>query len=553
MPKLTIQSGPVSGSDFSFAERVTIGRAKNVDLCLDHPSVSRRHAELFFKEGDCYVSDLGSANKTYVNGRPLSEATRLLDGDLIAVGAVLVRYRASDTTVTGVRSDTLCVVRPAPKTEHVLLRVPTPDVGLPPALPEQERSARGSEQRLRFLNDLSRMTSDALDENALQKFVLGELLELLPQASRTFMLRARSGSEQVEPAAALTRSGPTTEITISDTIVNEVLRGREAVLIVDSQSDQKYDSSESIRMLHIRSAMAAPLIYRGEVLGILQVDTLDATRPFGQTDIALLVNVASNVAAVIAYARLHARLVEHQLLQHDLLLARKIQQHFLPARPPSIDGYALAVEWRAALGIGGDLYDFLTLGDGIIGIAIGDVSGKGVSAALYAAKIGTELRFQSTGITDAGEILARLNRNVASGVPEGMFVTVALIVLNIKTGRIAMANAGHPLPLVRNNRGEVVEIGGSTGPPLGIIDDVSFEQSYYDMRAGDTVVLYSDGVSEGVNPQGQLFGKERLIESARRADGNAAAILSLALEDLRRFVGTAAQSDDITLICVGRN
>jgi len=551
MPKLTIQSGPVTGTDFTFTTGAIIGRAKNVDLCLDDPSVSRRHAELTMRDGDCYVTDLGSANKTYVNGRPLSGPARLLDGDLIAVGAVLVRFRAGETAVTGARAETLRVVNPKGGTEHVLLRIPAPDAGLPPGLPQDLRG-RGTERRLRFLNDLSRMTSEFLDEHVLQTFVLTELLQLLPQASRAFMLRTKAGSGEVEPAIALTPSGPAEEIAVSATIVSEVLRGREAVLIVDSQSDERYDSAESIMMLQIRSAVAAPLIFRGEVLGILQVDSVDAARPFGQPDVALLVSVAANLAVAIAYARLHATVLQHELLQHDLLLARRIQQHFLPGRPPELAGYAIAVEWRAALAIGGDLYDFLALGRDLVGIAIGDVSGKGVSAALYAAKMGTELRVQAAGLTDPGEILTRLNRSVASNVPEGMFVTIALLVLHTGTGRLALASAGHPLPLLRSAVGGVTELGGAAGPPVGVMEDAHFRSFSCEMRAGDTIALYSDGVSEGLNPRGQVFGRERIVAAAQRADGRAEGTHRLILADLEGFVGAAPQSDDITLICIGR-
>src|SRR5579864_5759216 len=170
----------------------------------------------------------------------------------------------------------------------------------------------------------------------------------------------------------------------------------------------------------------------------------------------------------------------------------------MPPKPPEMPSFVFAVEYTPALKVGGDLYEFVELSDGLIAVAVGDVSGKGVSAALFAAKVMSDIRYESRGQTSAAVILNRLNRALSLRNDEGMFVTLALIVIDLAKGHLMVASAGHPLPMVRGATGEVSDIGKTGDKPLGLDDTAEFAQHDYEIDRGDRVVLYTDGVIEAL-------------------------------------------------------
>jgi sigma-B regulation protein RsbU (phosphoserine phosphatase) len=254
----------------------------------------------------------------------------------------------------------------------------------------------------------------------------------------------------------------------------------------------------------------------------------------------------------LAYAKVHGELVEQKLLEHDLELARKIQHHFMPPGPPAIDGYSFGIEFKPALAVGGDLYDFIDLGDGMRAIVIGDVSGKGVSAALYSAKLVTDLRYVSKGLTSPAAILARVNDVLAKDDHEGMFVTAAVAVVNGRSGRFTIASAGHPPPLARDRSGQVAALGQADGPAVGMVPGARFHDHEYELDSGDVVVFYTDGVIEALNPQKEMFGESGLIDSLQRSSGGSTGAVQKIATDVYRFAGSAPQSDDVTIVSVGR-
>jgi sigma-B regulation protein RsbU (phosphoserine phosphatase) len=187
-----------------------------------------------------------------------------------------------------------------------------------------------------------------------------------------------------------------------------------------------------------------------------------------------------------------------------------------------------------------------------VAIVVGDVSGKGVSAAFYASKLTTHLRYQAAGQNEAGEILARTNRILASRDREGMFATLAVAVVDPATGRIELANAGHPSPFVRRRDGRVVPVGRTGGAPLGLNPEGVCPSMPCDLLPGEALVLYTDGVVEALDATEALFDEERTIEAIRSSDGSVDGILASLRESITRFVGDAPQSDDITILSVRR-
>jgi sigma-B regulation protein RsbU (phosphoserine phosphatase) len=286
---------------------------------------------------------------------------------------------------------------------------------------------------------------------------------------------------------------------------------------------------------------------------VIQIDSTSGKFPFSRADVVLTVGISAEVGMALAYARLAGELVEQKLLEHDLELARKIQHHFMPAGPPSVPGYSFGIEYKPALAVGGDLYDFIDLGPGLNAIVVGDVSGKGVSAALYSAKLVTDLRYVAKGLTSPAAILSRVNDVLASGDHEGMFVTAAVAVLDGRGGRFTVASAGHPLPFARDRSGQVSPLGRADGPAIGMVPGARFHDHEYELDTGDVVVFYTDGVIEALNTHKEMFGESGLLDSLRRSNGEPMGAVQTIAGDVYQFTGSAPQSDDVTIVCVGRD
>jgi phosphoserine phosphatase RsbU/P len=556
MPKLILQSGPRTGQEFSFDTSVVLGRGKTADVSLDDPDVSRRHALLRVHDGTGVIVDLTSGNGTFVNGRRVTAPTRLRDGDVLALGSVLAAYKEDTPARSSTPVQPIRWVEGAEAQPQVELTIPAEGAS---AIPERGLEARdvtaALAARLRFLDDLARTSSEAFDQGRLLAFVVEELLALIPQTDRAFVALWDEATQKLVPTAVRTRSGQPGEIAASRTLLDEVVRGRQAVLALDIDTDARYSRAESILGLGIRSVICAPMIVGGEVHGVIQVDSLSRERRFGKGDLALLVAIAAQVGAALAYARAHASLVERELLERDLDLARRVQRHFLPLKPPAVAGYGFAVEYRPAVSVGGDFYDFLNLAEGVVGIAVGDVSGKGVSAALYGAKVLSDLRYQAVGETDPAVILGRLNRALTQADRESMFVTLALAVLHAGTNRLILSSAGHLPPLVRDAGGRISLLGaGRVGNlALGVTEDATYDLACYEADPGDAFVLYTDGVTEAMNGARELFGDERLMQAAASAPRTAEAMTAAIVSEVDRFSAGVAQSDDITVLTVCRN
>jgi sigma-B regulation protein RsbU (phosphoserine phosphatase) len=544
MPTLTIQSGLLKGQQFRIDRTTVIGRGATADVSLADPGVSRRHASVQRQEGGWVVEDLGSANGTTVNRRRVSEPTRLQDADVIGVGSVFAAF--TDDAPAGARTEGPAVqYRDEGPPPAVLISLPGDKAAGDPSAASMDESVR-----LRFLADFARIGTLVFDEPALVAFIADELLALVPRADRSIVLTCEHG--ELVPRASRTRSGQTTEIVASRQLLRDVMARREAVLAIDTLADERYAESESILALGIRAAICAPMMFQGEIYGVVQVDSQSPGVPFKEADVALVLSLASQLGMALGYARLHATLVERELIERDIALARRIQQQFLPAGRLEMPGYTIAVEYRPALGVSGDFYDLIELQGGRVALVAGDVSGKGVSAALYASKLTTDLRYQTAGQTQPGEILVRTNRILASRDHEGMFATLAVVVIDPEAGTIELANAGHPLPFVRRRDGRVTALGRAGGSPLGLDPDASFQQVHCDLLPGDALVLYTDGVIEALNAKQELFDEERTIEAIHKSDGTVDGILASLRTAIDAFIGRAPQSDDVTMVCLRR-
>lgn len=300
--------------------------------------------------------------------------------------------------------------------------------------------------------------------------------------------------------------------------------------------------------------LIVPLIGQGELLGALYLGPRLSDQPYSSDDRRLLGSLASQVAPAMKVAQLvreqQAEAKERERIQQELQVAALIQQTLLPKELPAIPGWHVDAFYRPARAVGGDFYDFIPLEDGRLGVVIGDVTDKGVPAALVMATCRSMLRAASQRHTSPSAVLAEVNDALVPEIPPAMFVTCLYAIIDTDAGDICFANAGHNLPYVGTADG-VIEL-RATGMPLGLMPGMPYDEKRYEMNSGEVMVLTSDGITEAHSPEGEMYGFSRLMTRVARKSSGGDMVTAL-VTDLEQFTGAGAeQEDDITLVVVRR-
>ncbi len=300
--------------------------------------------------------------------------------------------------------------------------------------------------------------------------------------------------------------------------------------------------------------LVVPLIGQGALMGALYLGSRLSDQPYSSDDRRLLGSLASQVAPAMKVAQLvreqQVEAKERERIQQELQVAALIQQTLLPKELPSIPGWHVDAFYRPARAVGGDFYDFIDLGGNRLGVVIGDVTDKGVPAALVMATCRSMLRAAAQRHDSPSAVLADVNEGLVPEIPPAMFVTCLYAIVDTIRGDVVLANAGHNLPYVRTSDG-VIEL-RATGMPLGLMSDMIYEQHTYRLSDGDVMVLTSDGITEAHNVAGEMYGFSRLMDRVglRGDDSN---VVGGLVGDLEKWTGAdAEQEDDITLVVVRR-
>jgi serine phosphatase RsbU (regulator of sigma subunit) len=306
--------------------------------------------------------------------------------------------------------------------------------------------------------------------------------------------------------------------------------------------------------------VVVPLVSQGELIGLLNLGPRLSQQEYSADDRKLLNDLATQTAPAVQVAQLvrqqQQQAQERERIEQELRVARLIQQTLLPKHVPDLPGYQLAAYYQPAREVGGDFYDFLDLDDGHLGLVVGDVTDKGVPAAIVMATTRTMLRASAQRLDSPGEVLKRVNDVIVRDIPPNMFITCLYAILDPETGLLRYANAGHDLPYRRrriSNSGGAEEL-RATGMPLGLLPGMSYEEKQIILERGDSVLFYSDGLVEAHDPQRDMFGFPRLqgLVGAHRSDGPA--MVNFLLSELARFTGEEwEQEDDITLVTLDRS
>jgi len=561
MALLQILKGPTPGQQFALdREKSVIGRHPDCDIVLDVGAISRQHAQIVMVGPDYFVQDLQSRNGTFVNGQQVHEMHRLEENDRIKICDLLFTFHSQRPVAKSTESQPVQATGLTSLAEFV----DDPEGGGGStvmgkveisASREGIRFTVNAEAKLKALLEINHSLASALSVDEVLPKILDSLFRVFLQADRGFVVLQENENARLIPKAVKHRRPDSEEtIRISRTIMNEVMTKKEAILSADAATDERFDSSQSIAEFRIRSMMCAPLVdSTGRALGAIQIDTLDKGSRFQQDDLEVLASVASQAAIALENAQLHERQLGQRAMERDLELAHKVQQGFLPGAPPKVDGYDFFDFYKAASHVGGDYFDYIMLPNGRLGIVLADVSGKGIAAALLTAKLSSEARYCLASESTPSTAVNRLNAAFCASGWEDRFVTVVIGVLDPHTNELTIVNGGHMAPFLRHRDGSIEPIGEEqSGVPLGVDADFQYDQFTITLAPGDCLTLFTDGFSEAMNAEGELYGMGRLEQHLAVPEVGVGELGPLLLEDVKSFVGTHDQSDDMCLVCFGR-
>jgi sigma-B regulation protein RsbU (phosphoserine phosphatase) len=532
-----------------------LGRHPDCDIVLDEGAVSRQHAQISAANNEFFVEDLGSRNGTTVNNQPVRGRRRLYNNDQIKICDLLFSFHDGDPSqqqkTEQPEGPVTLFDEPAASTTSTImstLEVKSSRTGF-------RASTVNPEAKLKALLEISRNLGSAISLEQVLPKILDSLFKIFLQADRGFLVLQGPEPGVLVPKAMKLRRGESEDtIRISRTIVRKAMDGKEAILSADAASDARFDSSQSIADFRIRSMMCAPLLSsEGNAMGVIQIDTLDQRTPFSQDDLDLLASVASQAAFAVENAQLHENALRQKALERDLELAHTVQQGFLPHKSPEIQGYDFFDFYEPANQVGGDYFDYIVLPKNRLAIIVADVSGKGMPAALLMAKLSAEAKYALVSEAGPAEALFQLNRQFAQASWADRFVTMAVVVLDLERHEVQLANAGHLPPYLRRHDATVEPVGvDQISVPLGVIDELTCDQLIVPLEAGDSLVMFTDGISEAMNMNNDLYGLARICEQVGLPTGGVKQLGDQILKDVKRFVGKRSQSDDMCLLCFGR-
>jgi len=520
-------------------EELLIGRGPACHVVLESRSVSRVHARLV-REGDTYtIEDLRSRLGTYVNDKSVTIKRRLEDKDRIKIADDVFVFRRSWLDVSEKRDDA---------GGTIVLRV---DARCDSDVPQKV----DAEARLQAVLRIARALGRTLDIEALLAQMLDGLFDIFPRADRGLVLLL--DGDRLVPGAVKDRHDRRESIEYSRTVVQQAMEQQQAVLSEDAVVDKRFTQAKSIAAFQIHSIMCVPLLsHEMKALGVIQLITQSQGASFTEDDLNLLASVAGQASVSVDYAQLHKERLKQARLEREMNIAQDVQRNFLPQAVPDLAGYEFWAYYLAAGKVGGDYYDFLRLPNGNQAALVGDVSGKGVPAALMMAKASAVCKVALLNHPDdLARAVGQMNNEICDVSSGANFLTLTLAVIDPATHLITRANAGHMSPIFRRVDGAVDEPSDDDvrGYPLGITRDYRYKTTSSALSPGEAVVLYSDGISEAENAQGELYSVERMKEQLGRIQANTAAEIGEALlEDVRRHTAGCRQSDDVALIVFRR-
>ncbi|MCX7046488.1 MAG: SpoIIE family protein phosphatase [Candidatus Sumerlaeota bacterium] len=536
--------------------RTLLGRSPICDLQIPDRRCSRQHAEIV-RDGTAFLlHDLDSKNKVYVNEAVVSQDHPLKHGDRLRMGDTILIFDAGEGAIAPPRKDDSTQIQlvddESSQWGQLESSVAAGETQPPIAHLEAARGAAVGDpmQRLAILYEVAEKIRSIFDLNSLLDEICVILQKVLTPDSLILMLVDEKDSRLL-PRAVRGVAETISEIHISRSIVDQCMAQRVAILVSDASRDVRFSASESVVAHRIRSAICAPLIHRDKVLGVIYLDSRSSLFPYQREELELVTGIINQAATAIANARLHARVVQQERIEREMEIARAIQTNLLPRAAPDFPGFDIWGLSVPATKVGGDYFDYIPRGPKELALAIADVSGKGVPAALLTAVMRASLQIYASNLmAEVREIMSQMNRAICRDATDNMFVSCVFGILNSARRTFTYVNAGHCYPLLYLPDGRRIEL-DEGGLFLGLLDNTEYRVGQVAMPPGATLFLYTDGLTDMANEKTELFGASRLLDEVEQnLHRPAMDLCEYVFGAVREFRGGADQFDDCTLIAI---
>lgn len=548
MPRIVLlkdgQSFPYELTNFP----AKLGRHPDCDVQVDSNMVSRFHAQLVNVDNKVMLEDLNSGNGSFLNGRQLekNKPLPLRHNDRIKLGPIKFRFEDEADDSSSEQGMTMGVDLNDGASSTIMGSASARGFGVFEVRPEE---------KLRGILKINQSLAGMIEVGSIAPKILDTLFEIFTQADRGAILMKDTDYKKFVPVAQKQRIENEDEsVRLSRTVLERVIKDKAGILSADAASDSRFSASESISSLTIHSMMCVPMLdMEGEVFGVISLDTQNPMKRFTEEDLELLLAVANQAAHSYENVRLLQSHNDKKKQDKEMKIASGVQKALLPEKLPEVNGYRFYASYDAAQAVGGDYFDCFLMGDQKVCVSFGDVAGKGVPGALIMSRIASVVQNTMSFTDDVLLAIQRINSHMCHSMVEGRFVTYILGVIDLRTNRITLANAGHMSPLIRKANGEVEEFNQETiGIPIGIMDGYPYEVVERDIAVGDLFVLVTDGVDEAMNPAGELYTKERVEEFVAAGSSDPAEMGRALLADVRIHADGREQNDDITIMTFGR-
>ena len=419
-------------------------------------------------------------------------------------------------------------------------------------LEAENAGLRRAVEELSILNEVATAVSSASSLNEVIDLVVRKCVKhLRVEQAAVLML---SGQDEAAALRTMVRKVETdmqrNPFRLSDQVVGWIIKNQAPLVINDVATDDRFRAPIRQTDGVVHSLLCVPLRLKGSLIGVLSVFNKRGKEGFTESDQRLLAIIAAQSAQVIENARLGEEEKALQLMQQELKMAHDIQNKLLPTESPAIPGFRIAGRSLAARNVGGDYYDYYPAGDRYA-ICLGDVSGKGMPAALLMACTQATVRGQTLVESSAARCIERSNKLLYQITDSDKFVTLFFALLDPDGRRLHYTNAGHNPPILLSDKQvQPLDVGG---PVLSILASITYQQAHLDLHSGDLLVIYSDGFSEAMNRRFEEFGEERLLEvitAARDLELSPEEVIERSFEAVRQHSGGAPQTDDMTMVAL---
>lgn len=524
----------------------TLGRKLGCSFYIPDSTISRAHAKIEVDDNYlCHLTDLGSHNGTLVNSIKVLDRIKIKEGDTICFGQAEFRIVNFEENPSTYSRPTATRLSETDLEKSVYLSI---DEALKPPTTKPEEMP----DLFPVFSEMARMLVLHEPKEHMLHRSLELIAKVIPTDRLAVLVKPESSDEILTAATLVSKGEESGSLNLSHTIIDDILKQKQAILIADPKNDPRYREQASIIISEMKSAMAVPIFDEGEVHGILYADTTNPLQMYTDNHLRLMATFGNIIASRLQNYTLAEQREERKILDAELRRASSIQKRLLVSQIPTYDNYSLTTYQDQCRAVGGDLYDVTTLPDGRILFLVADVSGKGMGAALLMANILASFRILfGEPKFDLLHAVTQVNRQLVSFSDAGDFATLFVGVIDPEKHELEFINAGHnpPMKIGENGRIELLE---PCGIMIGAFDLVEWEVKQTAMNLGDLILLFTDGVTEAEGLDEQ-YGETRLTDflKSNRARDPEQIRDELVLE-IERFTQDTPQSDDITLLLVKR-